>query len=155
MKPQIYVGCALTQASGSFRQFVADFKFLLAASAEVEVLEFLGLEKGTPAEVYDYDLGNVRKCVAMISFVDLPSIGLGMEIQEAIWLKKPILCLHHKGQSVTRMLIGAQDKHLLQLMEYQVIEDAVKYARSWLAFNELFRGPNLKSDEPLLIEETG
>jgi hypothetical protein len=138
MKTQVYVGCALIHTPQSFRDLVTAFKAQLARDYNVEILDFLGLETGTPEEVYDHDLGNVRKCTAMIVFIDWGSIGLGMEIQEAIRLEKPILCLHMMGNVVSRMIKGARDKKLLSMMSYHAIGDideAVEIAAKFIEYS--------------------
>ncbi len=141
LKYLVYVGCALTNAPQSFRDTVAAFKMALAADRdperEFEILEFIGLEKGTAQQVYDHDLGNVEKCHVMIAFVDEPSIGLGMELATAIRLEKPILCLHRPESSVTSMLVGARDKHLLALMPYSGIDDAIRTAWGFITYQEI------------------
>lgn len=144
LKYQVYVGCALTTAPQSFRDTVAAFKIALAAvrdsKREFEILEFVGLENGTAQEVYDHDLGNVEQCHVMIAFVEEPSIGLGIELATAIRLEKPILCLHRPESRVTRMLFGARDKHLLAIMPYDGIDDAVSIAWGFITYQEIVCG---------------
>jgi hypothetical protein len=104
---------------------------------EMEVLEFIGLNRGTPKDVFDNDLGHVRACDAMIAFVDEPSIGLGMEIMEAIHHEKPLLCLHRPEHTITRMLIGARDRRLLTIRSYTDLDGAVRDAWSFISYQEV------------------
>jgi hypothetical protein len=137
MERMVYVGCALTLAPQAFRDFVSDFKKRLASDYDVDVLEFVGLENGTPQEVYDHDLGNVRKCGIIFAFVEEASIGLGMELSEAIRMEKPILCLHRTGTRITRMLMGAAEKKLMGLIEYRDMDDALGLVSQYISYAEV------------------
>ncbi|MBV9159024.1 MAG: hypothetical protein JO019_00285 [Candidatus Kaiserbacteria bacterium] len=130
---QIYVGCSLTQSSDKFRAFVFSFKAKLAKAVPCTVLEFKGLTEGSNADVFEHDLNNVRTSDALIFIVDYPAIGLGMEIGEAIVLKKPILCLHAKDASVTRMLRGASELGRVRMDTYEDEVDAVSKAANFVA----------------------
>ncbi len=129
---KLYIGCGLTQAPQSFRDFVEEFKRHLKAEGH-EILEFIGLVNGTPVDVWNHDINNVRTCDALIAIVDEPSIGLGIELNEAIRLGKPILCLHKMGQRITRMLMGARDLCLLKLEAYVDVGDAASAVSFFLA----------------------
>ncbi len=141
MQMKVYVGCALTNAPQSLRDTITDFKTRLRTEMQVEVLEFIGLGNGTAREVYEYDLGSVRKCAIMIAFADHDSIGLGMEIQEATNLRKPVLCLHHIDRKITRMLIGAHDAGKIQIVPYCTSEDAIGIARRYIAAENIVESP--------------
>ncbi|NBV77287.1 hypothetical protein EBR66_03950 [bacterium] len=91
--PKVYVGCALTHAPESFKEMVAQFKAQLARAGYAEILDFVDMHDSTPTQAYDHDIGCVRSCDALIAFLDLPSLGLGMELQEAIVQGKAVLCL--------------------------------------------------------------
>lgn len=132
MRQKIYVGCALTHAPQEFRGMVASFKKQLSSETAVEILEFKGLDAGSPLDVYEYDLGNVERCSFLVAFADHDSIGLGMEIQHATHLGKAILCLHRVENKVTRMLIGAHDAGKLVLAAYDTIDDAVALVRKFV-----------------------
>lgn len=67
------------------------------------------------------------------AFCDEPSIGLGMEIREAIHCKKPILCLHRAGTPITRMLIGAQEAGDLAIETYADTDSALTAVLKFLA----------------------
>lgn len=130
---KIYVGCALVKASQEYRDFVASFKHKLDAEPDIEVLEFIGLDKGTATDVYRHDFAQVQACDAMLAFCDEPSIGLGMEIREAIHCKKPILCLHLAGTPITRMLIGAQEAGDVAIETYADTDSALTAVLKFLA----------------------
>lgn len=130
---KIYVGCALTKATEEFKEFVAAFKTELAKEPGIELLEFIGLVAGTPADVYRIDLGNVEMCDALIAFVDEPAIGIGMEIMHAIALGKPILCLLRQGNTVTRIVRGAAELKHAELLEYTDTTHALSAVGTFLA----------------------
>lgn len=130
---KIYVGCALVKASQEYRDFVASFKHKLDVEPDIEVLEFIGLDKGTATDVYRHDFAQVQACDAMLAFCDEPSIGLGMEIREAIHCKKPILCLHLAGTPITRMLIGAQEAGDVAIETYADTDSALAVVLKFLA----------------------
>lgn len=132
MKPKIYVGCGLTNAPPSYRIFVENFKARLVENFNVEVLKFVGLTGGTPRDVFLTDLGNVRKCDAMIAFVDEASTGLGWELGVATESKKQVLCLHRTGQNITRFVIGARDNDCVEMVSYGDLGDALESAGQFL-----------------------
>ena len=106
---QLYVGCSLTQAPDAFKAEVENLKGALR-SQDYEVFDFVGLVNGTPADVYNWDIGHcVRDCQALIAVCDYPSLGLGWELSEAVRLGKPVLAVAHEQASVTRLVIGAAE----------------------------------------------
>lgn len=129
---QVYVGCGLTHATDEFVASVLQFKEQLAKEAGCSVLEFLGLTAGTAADVYLQDLGNVEKSDVMIALVDEVSIGVGMEIQHAIAIKKPLLCLAKEGTRVTRMVLGAGELGHLTFSYYSDWQDATQKAVAFI-----------------------
>lgn len=131
MKKKLYVGCSLAHASQDLKKLVPEFKKQLS-TADNNILEFVGEVAGTEADVYKTDIGQVQACDYLIAFVDEPSIGLGMELNEAIRLKKPILCLYTEGKYLSRMLRGAADLGFLRLKTFTSLDDAVKTTSDFL-----------------------
>lgn len=123
-KRKIYVGCALTEASDSFKSCVEAFKELLRKQG-YEVFDFVGLVTGTPADVYNWDIGHcIADCDAFIAICDLPSIGLGYELCEALRLGKPVLAVAHTDARVTRLVQGAAEVEPdLQFVRYDALSD--------------------------------
>ena len=108
MAGKLYVGCGLTYAPDHFKEQVKDTKEALRA--DWDVLEFLGLDDGTPADVYRTDiLENVHRCDAFIGICDEPSTGLGWELSTAATLGKPMLATVHRRSKLTRLVMGAPD----------------------------------------------
>jgi len=103
---KIYVGCSLTQAPPEFIGAVEAVKASLRH--DYEVLDFLGLEHGTAADVFQWDIRrNVAQCDLFVAICDYPSIGLGYELATAIEkLGKPVIALAHQDAKVTRLILG-------------------------------------------------
>ncbi|MGH7156637.1 MAG: hypothetical protein ACREGG_00770 [Candidatus Saccharimonadales bacterium] len=106
-KKKLYVGCSLTHAPEDFKQQVADLK--LALTRQWDVLEFVGLVAGTPAEVHQTDIGHIHNCDAFLGICDYPSLGLGGELDRAWVLEKPGLGVAHVSTKVSRFVLGAAD----------------------------------------------
>ncbi len=108
---KLYVGCALNYAPEEFRQRVEALKNILRK--DYDVLEFVGLVKGTPRDVYVHDIHEcVGECDAFVAICDYPSIGLGYELGAAIEkFRKPTLALAKEDVKVTRMLQGIEEPY--------------------------------------------
>lgn len=104
MKKKIYIGCSLTHATEEFKSGIELLKNKLRS--DYEILDFLGLTKGTPQDVYKWDINNVRTCDLFIADCTYPSTGLGMEIGAAIENDKPTLIVAHEDAKVTRIVLG-------------------------------------------------
>jgi len=110
-KPELYVACGLTHAPEEFRTSVEGLKQVLRQERGYEVYDFVGLENGSPADVYAWDIG---RCVAqsdlLVAICDYPAIGLGWELGTAVEkLQKPTLAIAHEDTHVTRLISGAAE----------------------------------------------
>jgi hypothetical protein len=105
-KIKIYIGCSLTHAPEEFKQAVEDLKDSLRP--QYEVFDFLGLEKGTVHDVYEWDIKQcVAQCDLFVAMCDYASLGLGYELGTAIEAyNKPVLALAHRDTEVTRLVQG-------------------------------------------------
>lgn len=104
---RIYVGCSLTQAPEEFKNDVKNYKQSLR-SAGYDVFDFIGLENGTAADVYRWDIERcVRQCDILVGVCDYPSLGLGWELAEATRLGKEVLAVAHEQSQITRLVLGA------------------------------------------------
>ncbi|EDK72336.1 hypothetical protein TM7_0539 [candidate division TM7 genomosp. GTL1] len=121
-----YVGCSLTQAPKVFKANVEAFKADLRKNG-YEVLDFVGLEAGTALDVYRWDLEHcVGSCDVFIGICDLPSLGLGFEINQAIHLGKPTLLVAHEDAKVTRMVLGtAEAERYVSFERYSSLTDVL------------------------------
>lgn len=132
-KKIIYVAASVTHASPRYRAFIADFKQGLKSSTDAMILEWV--DKDLHVNISDFylaDMNNVRGCDGMIALADEPSTGLGMEICEAVWHNKPLLCLHEKQVTVSRLLVGARDSIGLRLVPYQDLSEAIDIASDFI-----------------------
>jgi hypothetical protein len=127
-KLRLYVGCSLTQAPKEFKDEVEELKWELRE--HFEVFDFVGLEKGTPADVYKWDIHNcVAKCDLFVAICDFPAIGLGYEMATAIEkLGKPTLLLVRHGILLTRLVLGIEHP-FCTLESYKTREDMVRLIR--------------------------
>jgi hypothetical protein len=110
-KPELYVACGLTHAPEEFRISVEGLKQVLRQDKGYEVYDFVGLENGTPGDVYAWDIG---RCVAesdlLVAICDYPAIGLGWELGAAVEKhQKPTLAVAHEDTHVTRLITGAAE----------------------------------------------
>jgi nucleoside 2-deoxyribosyltransferase len=122
-KKRLYVGCGLTLAPQSFKDDVERLKDELRQ--DWKVMEFLGLVAGTAADVYQRDIiENVGKCDTFLAVVDEPSLGLGLEIGDAIRLVKPTLAVAQTKANVTRLLLGATE--YFENFNFRRYEDMVR-----------------------------
>ncbi len=110
-KPELYVACGLTHAPEEFAISVNGLKEVLRAERGYEVYDFVGLENGTPADVYAWDIGHcVAKSDLLVAICDYPAIGLGWELGTAVEkLRKPTLAVAHEESHVTRLITGAAE----------------------------------------------
>lgn len=106
----IYVGCALTHASEEFKKDIERLKTELSNIENTEILEFLGLIKGTATDVYEHDIHEcVKKADLIIAECSYPSTGLGWELATAVEkLRKSVLAVAKTEVKVTRLVLGAE-----------------------------------------------
>jgi len=111
-KYKIYVGCALSGAPQGFRDGVAKIKADLRTRG-FDVLEFawVGDKPKEGVNVYEYDILNVDRCDLLVAICTLPSIGLGMELQRAIELGRPILAFAECGFYVSKIVVDMLEKY--------------------------------------------
>jgi nucleoside 2-deoxyribosyltransferase len=103
-KKKIYIAHSLTHAPQEFRIAMDELREKLRK--DYEILDFVGLEKGTAQEVFEWDMNCVRRCDLLIADCTHQGIGLGMEIGVAIENNKQALIVAHEDAHVTRAVIG-------------------------------------------------
>lgn len=133
MRQIVYVAASVTHAPDSLEDFVANFKKELRTATSAIVIDWVG--KNSPVQVeqfYKRNLNNVRESDVMIALVDEPSIGLGMEIQEAIAMGKPLICLHHEDRTISRLLVHASDSLNIPIHKYRDLNQAVEIASNFI-----------------------
>ena len=105
----VYVGCALTHAPQQFKDDIVAFK--AGIRRYIHVLEFVGPTAGTPKDVYKTDIRYAEEALLFVAVCDIPSIGLGMEIQARFHAKRPLLLLARDFSQVTRIVSGGAEVH--------------------------------------------
>lgn len=107
-RPRVYIGCSLNGAPNTFIKDVAKLKSLL--SDNYDILEFIGLEYKSVAQVYKWDIEYcVRTCDLFVAICDERSTGLGWELCEAIHLGTPVLAVAKMKAKVSGVVLGAAE----------------------------------------------
>lgn len=124
---RIYVACSLTKAPKKFKRAVADLKKKIKRTIpEVEIFDFVGLVKGTPTDVYHWDLHHcVADCDLLVAICDYPAIGLGYELGVAVEkFRKHVLAAARPRRKVTRLLLGI-DASGFRFVRYKELSELV------------------------------
>lgn len=133
---KIYIGCSLTHATPEFRSAVEEVQNQLRG--EYEVLDFLGLVKGTAADAYHRDIGvNIATCDLFVAICDHPSLGLGYEIATAVEKHgKPVLALAQQDAVITRLILGI-DARSFEFQRYERVQDIPQIVRQFISDRNL------------------
>ena len=89
-----------------------------------ETLDFVGLEKGTAQDVYNWNTKCVRDADLILAICTYPSIGLGIEIGLALEIQKPVLAVASKDALITRMVLGMNGP-TCTFARYDTLDDVV------------------------------
>lgn len=73
-----------------------------------------------PELVCKRDISALDDSDVVIADVSKPSVGVGMEIMYSIIHKKEVICLHRKGEALSKLLIGMPGKTLI---EYETLQE--------------------------------
>lgn len=84
-----------------------------------------------PVEVYTRDTHWIDGCELLVAEISTPSHGVGYEIGYALHQKKPVLCLHREGTTISKMITGNRDANLT-VLTYHDHADAVEQLRAYL-----------------------
>jgi nucleoside 2-deoxyribosyltransferase len=138
----IYFACSITGG----REFEPVYQAIVRAltedqhvvpTAHLAESSVLALEAViSPAEVYTRDIAWIRACDVLIAEVSMPSHGVGYEIAFALGLGKPVLALYQEGRTISKMISGNPDPHLL-VSTYQTPENATLQIRKFLNTHKL------------------
>ena len=121
---KLYIGCALNTSTAELAQLVASLKEHLGQ--EHDILEFKGLDNGSPEEIVTHDLSQVRNADCMIAICDIASTGLGIEIGTCNALGTPIaLCA--QTESISSMVRGNHvENPRSQFITYDSVDDLIE-----------------------------
>lgn len=133
----IYFACSITGGRGLenvYQQLVAALSMdgheiptsHLARSEVIENEHML-----TPQDVYARDVNWIKDCNVLIAEISVPSHGVGYEIGFALNIGKPVLCLHQRERTISKMITGNSDPGLT-IKSYVHVEDAILQARDFL-----------------------
>lgn len=77
--------------------------------------------KMSEREIYDRDIGLLKRSECLIADVTIPSIGVGYEICSGLGMRLPVLCVHKHGANVSAMLLGNSGRNMI-VEEYDNLE---------------------------------
>jgi hypothetical protein len=127
----VYVAAPYSRASPELGRFVHDFKDGLRRRTTAVVLEWAPEDVAELNEsFFNRDMGNVHMCDLLIAIMEEPSIGVGIELAEAIRIRKRVFCLYPAGSSVSRLLRAAASTLPIGIEPYETHEEAIERARS-------------------------
>lgn len=128
----IYFACSITGGRKDEKTYQQIVKALITEGHHVPTAELADSEVTTlemiidPLEVYHRDTNWIQNCDTLIAEISTPSHGVGYEIGYALNLGKPVICLHKKDATVSKMILGNQDKNL-SIFSYETIEDVLGF----------------------------
>lgn len=137
----IYFACSITGGRKDELNYQKIVQTLLEAghhvpTAELANTEVINLEKVIdPFDVYHRDTNWIQECDVLIAEISTPSHGVGYEIGYALSLGKPVICLHKTNTTISKMILGNQDKNL-SIFSYQSIGEVWQYLQKRL--DEIF-----------------
>ena len=68
--------------------------------------------KMSEQQIYDRDIGLLKRSDCLIAEVTIPSIGVGYEICSGLGMGLPVLCVHKSEANVSAMLLGNSDRNM-------------------------------------------
>ena len=130
---------ALTFAPEEFRQRMALLRKAVNGIPGTEVLEFnwiLGVGADRTKNAYVNDMGRVREADLMVSILDHPSVGLGLEIHERCRHGGPIYMFYPQGTELNQIIEDCASEHRLSKpTEYSSDKEIVKAIADWARAN--------------------
>ncbi|MFN2214434.1 MAG: nucleoside 2-deoxyribosyltransferase [Anaerolineales bacterium] len=124
----IYFGCSITGGRNEESVYQLIVNTLLADGHQVPTAhlsrpDVMELERVVvPLEVFTRDIQWINNCHAMIAEVSTPSHGVGYEISYALSIHKNVLCLHHTGAVVSKMITGNPNPQI-RVLAYQTPDE--------------------------------
>lgn len=88
--------------------------------------------KMTEQEIYERDMGLLKKADCLIAEVSIASIGVGYEVCSALGLGIPVLCIHTNKANVSSMILGNTNDNMT-IRQYNTQEEM---ERTVLEFTE-------------------
>ena len=142
-KIRLYVGCALTHASPQFREEIEMFKHELGQEEHLEVLRFSDLGNFQRGAVYEQDINVcLASADAFVAFVDHPSLGLGIELAEAVKFRAiPTLITHHHSRVVSDLVLDLEHHfgQIVTVKPYERVGDVRHFLPSLIRRHDVLR----------------
>ena len=133
----IYFACSITGGRDDEAIYAAIVEALLENGHTVPTA-ILASPKATfyeeqidPVEVYTRDIQWINECDVLVAEVTTPSHGVGIEINHALSIDKPVLCCYRKGTPVSKMILGNTNPRLT-IQTYETKEEAVRLVLEYL-----------------------
>lgn len=107
---KIYLAHTLTNASKEAKYLLNLLKQYIEENEHISILPFYGLGNRYEhsGDVYEYNFGQIRKADVVVAVLDYPSLGVGMEIQYALSILKPVLGIRlDANRPLSRQIVGA------------------------------------------------
>ena len=127
---KIYFACSITGGREYEKNYQAITKFLLDGGHRVPTAHLaesgiLSRERIViPSEIYARDVNWILSSDILLAEVSVPSHGVGYEIGYALNAGKHVLCIHHEGRAVSKMITG-NPHPLLTVNAYENISQAL------------------------------
>ena len=134
---KIYFACTVTGGREFEKNYQAITQFLLDGGHEVPTAHLaesniLEVEQVViPSEIYARDVDWILTSDILIAEVSVPSHGVGYEIGFALNTGKQVLCLHHAGRAVSKMITGNPHPRLT-IKAYEDISQALEQINSFV-----------------------
>ena len=83
--------------------------------------------KMSEQQIYDRDIGLLKRSDCLIAEVTTPSIGVGYEVCRGIGMGLPVLCVHEQGANVSAMLLGNSGRNMIveEYIDYEQLENII------------------------------
>jgi nucleoside 2-deoxyribosyltransferase len=134
---KVYFACSISGGRQDEETYQHLVKYLLGLGLEVPTAHIAesGIEiidgQKDPRGIYQRDVEWIRESDLLIAEVTTPSHGVGYEIGQALFLGKPVLCLHTDLAEVSKMITG-NPHPLLSVKSYRDLEEAEDILDSYL-----------------------
>ncbi len=89
------------------------------------------MSKLSPEEIDQMDRTAVTRCKVMVSYVGLPSLGVGIEIEIANHAYKPTILIFKRGTKISRLALGNPGvKYCIEFSDEEDLEAQLLVAMS-------------------------
>jgi hypothetical protein len=125
---KLYFSYAMTGAPAHWESFAREVvEGLRAAGHEVYFpAEHFALGSGAPPrDVYNGDMDAVCDSRALVALLEVPSTGMGMEVEAAISMGHLVFGCAKQGVTVSDFVVGALERSKDKLLRYTTVSDLI------------------------------